>query len=167
MDTHLTYSINGERIMTEVHLELNETTDDQLVIIREFVVSRQKVFKVLSEQKWSSPKNFDVTFSEGDFKVGGKYRFGMRSAEGPEFVMSGEYKEISQSEKLIYTQARENLDGSPSTDTIITIKLEEQEGKTAIVFHHSGFPSKEYRDGAMHGWNQAFDELESHLTSLS
>jgi uncharacterized protein YndB with AHSA1/START domain len=147
-------------------LERNETTDDQLVIIREFAVPRHQVFQVLSEQKWSSPKNFDVTFSEGDLKVGGKYRFGMRSGEGPEFVLTGEYKEISHPDKLVYTQARVNPDGSPSPGTTITIELEEHEGKTAIVFQHSGFPSKEYRDGAIHGWNEAFEKLEFHLTSL-
>jgi len=153
--------------MTQERLELNETTDEQLVIIREFAVPRHVVFRVLAEQKWSSPKNFDVTFSEGDLKVGAKYRFGMRSesGEGPEFVMTGEYKEITQPDTLVYTQSRENPDGSSGPDTAITIKLAEHEGKTTMVFNHTGFRTKEFRDGAIQGWNEAFEKLEGHLTS--
>lgn len=127
------------------------------------------MFRVLAEQKWSSPKNFDVTFSEGELKVGAKYRFGMRpeSGEGPEFVMTGEYKEITQPDTLVYTQSRENPDGSSGPDTTITIKLEEHDGITEIVFNHTGFPTKEFRDGAVHGWNEAFEKLEIHLASLN
>ena len=156
--------------MTQELLELNETTDDQLVIIREFGVPRNLVFEVLTEHehimKWSSPKNYDVTFSEGDLEVGGKYRFGMRFGEGPEFVMTGEYKEIAQPDRLVYSQLRENPDGSSSPKTTITIKLEEHEGKTTMVFRHIGFPSREFRDGSIHGWNEAFEKLDSLLTSL-
>jgi len=142
-------------------------SDDELLITREFVVPKSLLFKTLTEdehiEKWSSPKNFDVTFSEGELKVGGKYSYGMRSGEGPEFVMTGEYKEIVQPDRLVYTQSRF---GAPGPETEISITLEEHEGKTTMVFHHSGFPSKEFRDGAIHGWNEAFGKLENHLTSL-
>lgn len=152
--------------MSKELLERNTSSDDELVIIREFAVPTNVVFKVLADQRWSSPKNFDVTFSEGDLKVGGNYRFGMRSGEGPEIVLTGEYKEITQPVKLVYTQSREIPDGRSSPETTITIKLEANEGKTAMVLHHIGFPSREFRDGAIHGWNEAFEKLESHLTSL-
>ncbi|MHA2142469.1 MAG: SRPBCC family protein [Candidatus Thorarchaeota archaeon] len=156
--------------MTYDLLKLNDTTDDQLVIIREFAVPRHLVFEALTEHKhimkWASPKKFDVTFSESDFKVGGEYRYGMQSGEGPEIVMTGEYKEITQPDKLVYTQSREIPDGSSGPDTTITIELEEKGGKTAMLFRHSGFPSREFRNGSIHGWNEAFEKLESHLNSL-
>ncbi|TFH09500.1 MAG: hypothetical protein E4H14_04365 [Candidatus Thorarchaeota archaeon] len=154
--------------MTTELLERNISTDDELVIIREFGVPKNLVFKALTEhehiKKWSSPKKLAVTFSEGKLKVGEKYSYGMQSGEGPEFVMTGEYKEIDPPDRLVYTQSRL---GAPGPETEISISLEDDEGKTTMVFHHIGFPSKEFRDGAVHGWNEAFEKLESHLASLS
>ena len=146
-------------------------SDTELVITREFVVPKSLVFKALTEhehiKKWNSPKNLDVTFSEGELKVGGRYSYGMQSGDGPEYVLTGEYKEIKQPDRIAFTQSQANEpDGSSGPETEISISLEEHEGKTTMEFHHRGFPSKEFRDGAIHGWNQAFEKLESHLTSL-
>ncbi|MHA1950074.1 MAG: SRPBCC family protein [Candidatus Thorarchaeota archaeon] len=142
--------------------------NEELVITREFAVPKSLVFSALTEhehiKKWNSPKNLDVTFSEGELKVGETYRYGMQSGEGPEFVLTGEYKEIAQPDRLVYTQLRV---GAPGPETEISITLEEHDSKTTMEFHHSGFPSKEYRDGAIHGWTQAFEKLENHLTSLT
>jgi uncharacterized protein YndB with AHSA1/START domain len=141
---------------------------EELMIRREFAVPKSLVFKALTEhehiKKWNSPKNLDVTFSEGELRVGGKYRYGMQSNKGPEFVLTGEYKEIEQPDKLVYTQTQAH---GPGPETEITITLEESEGRTTMMFQHSGFPSKEFRDGAMQGWNHAFEKLENHLTSLT
>ena len=143
-------------------------SDDELVITREFVVPKSLVFKALTEHEhikiWSSPKNFDVTFSEGELKVGGKYSYGMQSGDGPKFVMAGEYKEIERPDRIVYTQSRV---GTPGSETEISVTLEEHEGKTTMVFHHTGFPSKEFRDGAIHGWNDAFEKLERLLSDLT
>ena len=141
--------------------------DYELLITKEFAVSKNVVFKALTEhehiKKWNSPKNFDVTFSEGELKVGETYRYGMQSGEGPEMVLTGEYKKIDQTGRLVYSQSRV---GAPESETEITIKLKEHNGKTTMEFRHSGFPSSEFRDGAISGWNQAFEKLESHLNSL-
>lgn len=152
--------------MTSELLDRNMSTDDELIIIKEFAVPKNLVFKALTEhediKKWSSPKNFVVTFSAGKLQVGGVYRYGMQSNKGPEFVMTGEYKEIDPPNKLVYTQTREG--SGPETE--ISIILEEHKGKTTMTFHHYGFPSREFRDGAIHGWNDAFVKLENHLNSL-
>ncbi|MFW9787765.1 MAG: SRPBCC domain-containing protein [Candidatus Thorarchaeota archaeon] len=152
--------------MTSNLIELNTSNDDELIIVREFAVSKSLLFKALTDhdhiKKWSSPQNFDVTFSKGELKVGGTYSYGMQSGDDPENVMSGEYKEIVQPDKLVYTQSQK---GSSGPETEISITLEEQDGKTTMMFRHTGFPSKDFRDGAIHGWNDAFEKLDSHLTS--
>ncbi|MHA1963248.1 MAG: SRPBCC family protein [Candidatus Thorarchaeota archaeon] len=147
------------------------TEDNELIITREFAVPKSFVFQAFTEhedmKKWKGPKNYNVTFSESELKVGGKYRYGMQPAEGPEIVLTGEYKEIDQPDRLVYTQSRViTPDGNLSPETEISITLDEHEGKTTMEFHHTGFSTTEFRDGAIHGWNQAFEKLESHLTSL-
>jgi uncharacterized protein YndB with AHSA1/START domain len=156
------------KFLTVDLLERNTSTDDELVIVKEFNAPKSMVFKALTEhhqiKKWNSPKNFDVTFSEGELKVGGSYSYGMRFGEGPEFVMTGEYRGIEERNRLAYTQSRL---GAPDSETEIRITLKEHEGKTTMVFHRIGFPSKEFRDGAVHGWNDAFEKLGSMRTSLA
>ncbi len=158
--------------MTKELLERNTSTDDELVFIKEFGVPKSLVFRALTEhehiKKWKGPKNFHVTYSESELQVGGKYRYGLKPPEGAEIELIGEFKEIDQPDRLVYTQSRLGAapDGGPSPETVISVTLEEHEGKTTMVFHHAGFPGKEFRDRAIQGWTGAFEKLESHLTSL-
>lgn len=157
--------------MTKELLERNTSTDDELVFIKEFGVPKSLVFQAFTDhehmKKWKGPKNFSVTFSEGELKVGGKYRYGMQPPEGSEIVLTGEYKEIDQPDRLVYTQSRVIAPGGGlSPETEISITLAEHEGKTTMEFHHTRFPTKEFRDRAIQGWTQAFEKLESLLTSI-
>ena len=157
--------------MTQNLLELNETTDDQLVIIREFTAPKTLVFEVLTKHehiiKWSCPNGMTVSFSEGVLKVGEKYRFGMESPDGAhKVVLTGEYQEIQQPDKLVYTQAYTMPDGSTNEETLITIRLEEIGNKTQMIFHQNGFTSAAGRDNAIKGWNEAFDKIENLLENL-
>ncbi|TET08534.1 MAG: SRPBCC domain-containing protein [Candidatus Thorarchaeota archaeon] len=158
--------------MADDLIERSAVTDGELVFIREFGVPKSLVYQALTEhdhiKKWKGPKNFHVTFSESELKVGGKYSYGMQPPEGSEFVLTGEYKEIDQPDKLVYTQSRLGAapDGGPGPETEISITLKEHEGKTTMEFHHAGFPTTEFRDRAIHGWNQTFEKLENHLNSL-
>ncbi|MFW9855496.1 MAG: SRPBCC domain-containing protein [Candidatus Thorarchaeota archaeon] len=158
--------------MTQKLLELNETTTDQLVVIREFAAPKKLVFDALTQhkhiKKWNCPKNFVVTFSEGELKVGNTYKYGMQSEsrEGPEIILTGEYREIDPPDKVVYTQTAVRPDGKAGPETVIAITLEEKNGKTHMVFRHTGFPAKEWRDNALTGWNQAFDKLKSHLAEI-
>lgn len=101
-----------------------------------------------------------VTFSEGDLKVGGIYKFGMKllSNKGPEMILTGEYREIDEPNKLVYTQVYQMPDGNVSPETVITITLDENDGKTQMIFHHTGFMNKQGRDNARMGWADAFDK---------
>ncbi len=152
--------------------KLNGTTDDHLVIVREFSAPREKVFEVLTNpdhvKKWSCPTSMKITFSEGDVKVGGTYRFGMQSAsgKGPEMVLTGSYKEINRPERVVYTQFMEMPDGKKSPETEIEILLEENKGTTQMVFHHSRFPSAGDRDNARIGWTDAFGKLTDLVHSM-
>ena len=158
--------------MSEELLKLNETTEDQLVIIREFSAPKALVFEVLTKYEhiaqWSSPKNMNITFSEGNLKVGGTYKFGMKSVsnQGPERILVGAYKEIDSPSRLVYTQSYLMLDGNKSPETVINITLDNDNGKTQMIFHHTGFMSKEGRDMARMGWEQAFNKLVSVISSM-
>jgi uncharacterized protein YndB with AHSA1/START domain len=163
----------GDKKMDQEVLKLNDTTDDQLVMIKKFSAPKNLVFEALINHKhiikWSSPYNMTVTFSQGDPKVGGKYKFGMKpvSNQGPERILIGKYKEIEDPNKLVYTQSYQMSDGKISPETVIDITLDEDNGKTQMIFQHSGFMSEKERNMARNGWEQAFDKLDSVVSSMS
>ncbi len=43
--------------------------------------------------RWMCPAEFKVLFAENDLRIGGKWRSGMRSPEGEDFIHCGEYLE--------------------------------------------------------------------------
>ncbi len=157
--------------MSKELLKLNDTTDDQFVMIREFSAPKSLVFEVLTRSehivKWSCPKSMKVTFSETELKVGGAYKFGMRSVsnKGAEMILAGVYREIDEPNKIVYTQIYQMPDGNSSPETLITITLDEDKGITQMIFHHTGFMSKQGRDNARMGWEEAFDKIVSILSS--
>jgi uncharacterized protein YndB with AHSA1/START domain len=80
--------------------------------------------------------------------------------------MIGKYKEIEGPNKLVYTQSYQMPDGKISPETVININLDEDNGKTQMIFQHSGFMSKQERKMARIGWEQAFDKLASVVSSM-
>jgi uncharacterized protein YndB with AHSA1/START domain len=46
---------------------------------------------------------------------------------------------------------------------VITITLEEHDGKTTMDFRQAFFATAGDRDGHMQGWNSAFDKLQDYL----
>ncbi len=140
-----------------------------LVITRTFAAPRELVWKAWTEQEhllqWPCPNGFTLLFSEGELRVGGKWRSAMRSPEGKEHVMYGTYREISPYERLVFTHAWEE-NGLPGQDTIATVLLSEDQGKTTMIFKQSGFSSVELRDGHNGGWSQGFDHLALHLQHM-
>jgi len=142
----------------------------ELSIRRSFDAPRALVFKVWTDgehlKRWCCPKGFTIPFSEGDIRPGGAYRSCMRSPEGEDFWLHGVYQEIVPDERISFTHAWENEDGSKQHETLVTITLADTDaGGTRLTLHQSFFPSEASRDGHESGWNETLDSLEEHLAS--
>jgi uncharacterized protein YndB with AHSA1/START domain len=136
-----------------------------LVIERTFAAPRELVFAAWTEQErlaqWCYPKDFEPLFGEGDLRVGGKWRAGMKAPWGEPFVVGGVYREIIPPERLVFTHAWEPADGA-GHETVVTITLFDEAGKTRMVFEQSGFLDTATRDSHNDGWNEAFDHLRRY-----
>lgn len=141
-----------------------------LIIERTFDAPRELVFAAWTEQerlaKWCFPKNFEPLFGEGDLRVGGKWRAGMKAPWGESFLVGGVYREIAPPERLVFTHAWEEEHG-PGDETIVTITLFDEGGKTRMVFEQAPFRSADVRDSHRDGWNEAFDHLQSYAEGSS
>ena len=145
------------------------TTESErtLVIERFFDAPRVLVFEVWTRPehvtKWWGPNDFTLPFCEMDFRQGGRYRYCMRSPEGVDHWVWGEYREIVRPERIVMTWNREDAAGKLWSSTVATLTFAEAGVKTAFTLHQSIFETVEYRDQHNGGWTQCFDRLASYV----
>lgn len=159
---------------------VNQTTvEEGLVITRIFNAPVKLVWQAWTDPKhvmqWWGPKNFTAPVAKIDLKVGGKYLFCMRSGDGTDFWVTGNYREIVPYKKLVWTDCFSDKDGNMvSGETYgmkglplemeCTLTLEEIGGKTKMTLCHVGIPKGETTDMTNAGWNESFDKMATSLT---
>lgn len=139
-----------------------------LVLNRTLDAPRDLIFEVWSHPKhivnWWGPNDFKLPFCEMDFRIGGAYRFCMRSPEGEDHWVAGVYREIDEPRKIAFTWIREDTAGRALCDTLVTIELEDLGGRTKFTLTQSGFDSVSYRDEHIDGWSQCLDRMAAYVS---
>jgi uncharacterized protein YndB with AHSA1/START domain len=147
--------------------EIEERT---LILSRVFDAPRALVFKVWTQPehlaRWWGPRNYVVISYKADVRVGGTFRFGVRSPENTEHWAHGTYREVTPPERLVFTTAWEHPDGSPKHETVVTLTFAEQGDKTRLTLKQTLFESVTARDLHRGGWSSSFDLLEEYLATL-
>lgn len=130
-------------------------------------------------KKWWGPKDFTIPFCTVDLKVGGQWRYCMRSpnlgvpgADGRDYWGRGTYTTIEPNQTLAYIDTFTDENGEPvpashyfgddanwPADTTVTVTFKEEDGITEITLRHLGIPAGAHREGASVGWGQSFDKL--------
>lgn len=140
-----------------------------LVLRRTFEAPRLLVWKAWTEAehlvRWLCPAGFEVLFADADARVGGRWRSGMRSPQGEDYIHRGEYLVVEPPSHLVFTHEWERNDLEPRVTTEVTIVLIESDGKTQMTFIQSGLGSAESALSHREGWSGAFDALERHTAA--
>lgn len=155
------------------------TASKDIVITRVFDAPRDLVWKAWTEpermMKWWGPAEFTAPSIKIDLRVGGKYLFCMRSPEGQDYWSTGVYREIVPVERLVMTDSfsdehgnirpasEHGLSGDWPDEMLITVTLEEHDGKTTMTMCQQGIPAGEMSDMTAVGWNGSFDKLAVSL----
>ncbi|WP_163268820.1 SRPBCC family protein [Chelativorans alearense] len=146
-------------------------SDAELYISRLFDAPRALVFEAWTKaehiSRWSCPTGFTIPHSEGDIRTGGWFKTCMRSPEGEEHWLSGTYREVTPPERLVFTHAWHDESGKPGHETVVTIKLREEGGRTRLTLHQAFFASRASRDGHEGGWNETLDNLAAYLPTIA
>lgn len=138
-------------------------------VTRVFAAPRELVWRALTDPKliaqWWGPRRYVTEVKELDFRVGGKWRFVNKGAEGANHEFFGEYREIAAPEKIVQTFGY--LDFPPAVETMT---LEEQ-GLHTKMSVSSRFPSIEMRDGMAASGMEAgaietYEKLDAVLAAL-
>ena len=144
----------------------------ELTLERTFDAPRELVFKAWTDPalvaEWWGPHGFTSTAKTWDVTPGGQIDLVMLAGKelGPmadhEFPMNGEFEEIVNGEKLVYT-SNAIMDGKEVLTTRNIVTFDEQDGKTKLTVHIVVTMTTPEAAGPLAGmeigWNQTLDRL--------
>jgi uncharacterized protein YndB with AHSA1/START domain len=146
-----------------------DTEAAALVVSRVFDAPPATVFSLWSDpvhvKQWWHPKGFTTPTFEMDFRVGGGYRYCIRS-QGRDSWAHGTYREIDAPTRLVFTFRWESGDVAHDAETLITITFTPERGdRTLVAFRQEPFASAQARDGHAEGWSQVLDAFAAFVTA--
>ena len=140
----------------------------ELVVTRMIDAPRALVFRAWTRPehiaRWWGPQGFTTFHCEMDVRVGGSYRFGMRSPEGTEHWKRGEYREIVEPERIAFTFAWEDANGNPGRELLTTVTFTEHGTKTRLTLRQAGFDAIAQRDDHVTGWTSCLERFAAYMT---
>jgi uncharacterized protein YndB with AHSA1/START domain len=164
--------------MTANRNEANDGTlvelpsDREICITRSFAAKARIVFEAMSQpehvRKWWAPRSRgEMTVCEIDFRVGGAWRYVMRTRSGQEVGFSGKFLEIQAPLRVVQTEI---FDPFPDLGSVVTAELAERAGTTTLTCR-CVYPSKEVRDqvlatGMEDGMRESYRQFSDVILSL-
>jgi uncharacterized protein YndB with AHSA1/START domain len=106
------------------------------------------------------PGDVEPLLVEADVRVGGRYRFVMKSSDGEEHDVSGVYREVVPGEKLVFTWAWKS---TPERQSLVTILIKPDGDGTLLTLIHEQFFDEAARDRHEHGWTGCLEKLAAYL----
>ena len=141
-----------------------------LVLTRLLDAPRSLVFSVWTRPehlvRWWGPKDFTLPHCQADFRVGGAYRFCMRSPEGTDHWVSGVYREIVEPERIVFTWEREDVEGKGGSGSVVTVTFADHDGKTELTLRQAVFKTVKARDEHQGGWTGCLERLAEYVAKL-
>lgn len=134
-----------------------------LTMKREFNAPCSMVFKAWTESEalnqWFSPSGrWSMSVTALDVRVGGNYRFELKSPDGADWIVFGTYKEIIPNKKIVFSWSTEDV-----TDTLVTIEFHDQGKTTEVLLTHDLLPNQEQVDEHNWGWEGCMDNLATKM----
>lgn len=149
-------------------LTIETQSDCEVVMTRVFDAPKELVYEAFSKpellKQWFGPRGWTLPVCEVDHRVGGGFRFVMRSPDGQEMGLRGEYRELAPPDRSVHV---EMFDDYPGVEAIVAALFTETDGKTTFRATIA-YPSKEIRDavlasGMEHGAAESYDKLAELL----
>jgi uncharacterized protein YndB with AHSA1/START domain len=143
----------------------------EIVLTRVFNAPGKLVFDAFTKpellRRWFGPRGWSLVVCEVDLRVGGGFRFVLRSPGGDQMGIRGTYCEIDAPYRSVHIEAFDDLPGESEVTTL----LAERDGKTTLTATIV-YASQEVRDavlksGMEHGAAESYDKLAELLASPS
>ena len=115
-------------------MQLELPRDNEILLRREFAASKAHVYLAITTpelvRRWWAPRSRgEMTHCTIDLRVGGRWRYEMRTTTGFVVGFSGEYLEIDGPDRVVCTEV---FDLAPDFPSMVTSTLEERGGRTTL-----------------------------------
>jgi uncharacterized protein YndB with AHSA1/START domain len=131
-----------------------------LTLRRRLNASTAKVYAAWTEpsqlMQWMHPFDTACIHAEADVRVGGRFRVIMRSPDGEDHDVSGEYLEVVPGARLVFTWAWRS---TPERESLVTVMLRADGNATELTLKHERFFDEAARDAHHGGWSGSLDHL--------
>ena len=155
-------------------MTLTLPSDREIMITREFDAPNRLVFAAWTEpeqlMQWYGCEHSTLVSCDIELRVGGSYRYVLRSPDGERHIMRGSYREVVRPERLVYTE-RYVGPQFESKESVVTVTFVERHGRTTLT-STSLYHSKDDRDrhlsmGVETGAAETLDRLATHLRTVA
>lgn len=109
--------------------------------------------------RWFSPENLKPISFRTDAKVGGSYMHVMSGPDGNTFTTVGQYLELVENEKLVFTWGKG--DRGPQ-ESVVTVELRDQDDGTLVTLTQVKLPADQISSHAQ-GWASALRNLQKYF----
>jgi uncharacterized protein YndB with AHSA1/START domain len=141
--------------------------DEVLEFTRTFDAPRALVWRMWKDPahmvRWHGPEGYWLIDCEIDFRAGGKWSRTMSRAADHAHRIYGEYLEIREPERLVFTY----INDFDEHEMVVTLDFTERDGKTEMRFHQAPFISVEERDSHGIGWGSSLDLLNTYVQRVA
>lgn len=154
-------------------MSVAEAIDETVVqITRTFDAPRERVFAAWTEAKqlarWFAPDGFAVTACETVPGAGGAFRICLRSSEGRDYWIRGEYRSVEPPARLQIACTAEDAEGRPHLEELIDVMLDRQgAARTVLRLRASARALKPEAVATARGmpelWARTVMRLQSHV----
>ena len=147
-------------------------SDKEIVLVRDFDAPKRAVFAAWSTpelvRRWYGCPDMDVPVCELDFREGGQWRIVLTDQDRVEHRFSGEYREIAQPDRLVFT---ERYEAFPDGAHLVTLTFVGEGSITRQTLHilHATAENRDahLRTGMESGLEQMFTRLEAAVAPLT
>lgn len=149
--------------------------DQRLVIDHVFDAPRKLVWAAWTEPEhlaeWWGPASFTTPTCLIDVRPGGQIRIEMKSPDDTIYLMTGEFTEVLEPERLVFIAAPLDAAGEKLFEVLYTAVFSASAGKTLLCLTTevvSAAPgATRYLAGMAPGWSQSLEKLTRLLLTLT
>jgi uncharacterized protein YndB with AHSA1/START domain len=146
----------------------------ELTLVRVYAAPRALVFKAFTDPvhlaHWWGPHGFSNPVCEFDARPGGALRIHMRAPDGTIHVTVGSVQEIVAPERLVFSIAALNDDGSVRLENLTTISFADHADGTELTLHvrvlQATAAAAANLAGMQVGWSQSLERLGDLVATL-
>jgi uncharacterized protein YndB with AHSA1/START domain len=158
--------------LSRYRAELSLPSDTEILVVRNFQAPKRLVFDAWSSadhlRRWYGCEQMAMPVCEVEFREGGRWRVVQRDDSGTDHALSGEYRDITRPDRLVFTERYENI---PDTDHVVELTFSEHNDVTTLTMRIE-HRSKAHRDGHLQagmepGLQDSLARLDALVMSLA